>query len=141
MDKFIHIRSNRFLPLPDEEVEMVNEGMYGKALAIFLQEELQKLRYDVPFYCCEDWGWWIELIGFPFTFGVCIYSGNRNEESMEYALADGALSNKKWSWRKFRFIETQSHSDELFRDLQKIIENNDGIEMIGISEDFPIEKF
>jgi hypothetical protein len=140
MDKFIHIKSDKFLPLPDEEKEMVNEGMYGKALAIFLQEELKKLGYNAPFYCCEDWGWWIELKDFPFTFGVCIYSSDKKEELMEYALADGVLTKKKWSWKKFGFIETLSYSEKLFNDLQTIVENNDGIELIGISEDFPIDK-
>jgi hypothetical protein len=140
MDKFIHIKSDRFLPLPDEENEMVNEGMYGKALSVFLQEQLKKLGYDAPFYCCEDWGWWIELKGFPFTFGVCIYSSDRNEEIMEYAVTDGALTKKKWSWKKFGFIETEFYSEKLFHDLQAIVEKNDGMEMIGISDDFPIDK-
>jgi hypothetical protein len=140
MEKFIHIRSDRFLPLPGEEEEMVNEGMYGKALALFLREALEKRGYEAPFHCAEDWGWWVELKGFPFAFGVCIYSGDGNAEVMEYALADGAVADRKWSWRKFAFIETRSHAETLIRDLLSIVEDHDGMVLIGVSEAFPIEK-
>ena len=33
MDRFIHVRSKKFPILPGEKEELVNEGMYGKALA------------------------------------------------------------------------------------------------------------
>ena len=36
MSKFIHIRSAKFPVLPGEREELVNEGTYGKALAIYL---------------------------------------------------------------------------------------------------------
>ncbi len=38
--------------LPGEERDMVNEGMVGKALALHLQERLQRSGYDAPFICC-----------------------------------------------------------------------------------------
>ena len=66
---FIHIKSSKFPILPGETDELVNEGMYGKALAEYLQDKLAARAYDVPFVCCEDWGWWVELKAAPFTLG------------------------------------------------------------------------
>jgi hypothetical protein len=48
MEKFIHIRSAKFPILPGEKEELVNEGMYGKALAQYLQEKLRERGYDAP---------------------------------------------------------------------------------------------
>ena len=72
MDKLIHIRSAKFPILPGEREELVNEGMYGKALAQYLQGKLRERGYAAPFICCEDWGWWVELKAAPVAFGVCI---------------------------------------------------------------------
>jgi hypothetical protein len=57
MGKFIHIRSSKFPILPGEKEELVNNGMYGKALAEYLQAKLRNRGYDAPFVCCEDWSW------------------------------------------------------------------------------------
>ena len=70
MDKFIHIRSPKFPILPGENEELVNEGMYGKAAAEYLQLKLRERGYEVPFVCCEDWGWWVELKNAPFECAV-----------------------------------------------------------------------
>jgi len=56
---FIHIKSEKFPVLPGEDAELVNEGTYGKALAQYLEARLRERAYEVPTYCCEDWGWWI----------------------------------------------------------------------------------
>lgn len=138
MEKFIYIKSKRFLPLPNEDEELVNDGMYGKALSIYLQEELKACGYDVPFFCCEDWGWWVEIKSFPFVLGFCIYSGEKNKEEMEYAISDGAISEKKWNWRKFRFIDTAPYVKKLIHDVLKILQRTEGITFIDIKENFPI---
>lgn len=70
LNPFIHIQSAKFKILPGEEEEFVNEGTYGKSLAEYLQAQLTQYGYDVPFFCCEDWGWWIELKGQPFVLGL-----------------------------------------------------------------------
>ena len=38
MGNFIHIRSSKFPILPGEKEELVNDGMYGKALAEYLRK-------------------------------------------------------------------------------------------------------
>ncbi len=54
---------SRFGILPGEREELVNDGMWGKALAVYLQEKLRERGWDVPLVCCEDWGWWVEVAG------------------------------------------------------------------------------
>ena len=46
MGKFIHIRSAKFPILPGEKEELVNEGMYGRALAEYLQARVRDRGYE-----------------------------------------------------------------------------------------------
>jgi hypothetical protein len=137
MDKFIHIRSTRFPILPGEEEELVNEGMYGKALAQYLQARLAVRGYDAPFVCCEDWGWWVELKGAPFAFGVCIYSAPAENGPTEFVCTDGATAARKWSWSQFRFIDTAPWAEKLHEDLLAIFQADRDVEVVGVSEEFP----
>ena len=137
MNRFIHIRSAKFPILPGEEKELVNEGMYGKALALYLQEKLKERGYNAPFFCCEDWGWWIELKDAPFVFGVCIYCGQEHGELLDLFCTDGATSAKKWSWRKFRFIDTAPWAEKLFADLVSIFQVDPEIHIVSTTLDSP----
>ena len=60
MPTFLHIRSAKFPILPGEREEVLNPGTFGKAFAQYLQHELVRLGYRIPFVCSEDWGWWVE---------------------------------------------------------------------------------
>lgn len=71
---FIHIKAPKFPVLPGEEQELVNPGTYGKALAQYLETRLTERAHAVPFICCEDWGWWVEVKGLPFVTGVRVYA-------------------------------------------------------------------
>jgi len=140
MGKFIHIRSAKFPILPGEKEELVNEGMYGKALARYLQEKLSERGYHVPFFCCEDWGWWVELKNAPFVFGVCIYCGPEEDRPLNLFCTDGATAAKKWSWRKFRFIDTTPWAAKLHDDLVSIFRADSDIEVISTSLDSPFAE-
>lgn len=135
---FHHIRSSKFPILPGEEEELVNEGMYGKALAQYLQLKLLERGYEAPFICCEDWGWWVELKGAPFAFGVCIYSSPAEGSSLtEFVCADGALGSRRWSWRRFRFIDTIPYVRKLDQDLQAIFAADPDVEIVAVTDEFP----
>jgi hypothetical protein len=69
--------------LPGEDDELVNEGTYGKALAQYLEAKLKERGYDVPFICCEEWEWWGQIRGQPFTLGLCVYGGPSLSEAQE----------------------------------------------------------
>lgn len=138
MSKFIHIKSAKFPILPGEQDEIVNDGMYGKALAEYLQTKLKMRGYQSPFCCCEDWGWWVDLRGFSIPFGVCIYSGTRHDDGVsEYACTDGARAKRQWSWKRFRFVDTQPMAEQLQQDLLTIFQADRNIVIIGTSDNYP----
>jgi hypothetical protein len=139
MDKFIHIRSAKFPILPGEKEELVNEGMYGKALAQYLQVKLGERGYNAPFICCEDWGWWVELKAAPFTFGVCIYCGPEREGPLDLYCTDGATAPKKWSWRRFRFVDTTHYVTKSHNDLVSIFRDDHDVQVLATDLDSPFE--
>ena len=137
MDKFIHVRSKKFPILPGEKEELVNEDMYGKALAEYLQTKLRDRDYEAPFIACEDWGWWVELKAAPFTFGVCICCGPVTEGPLDLFCTDGATGPRKWSWRRFRFVETAPWVEKLHEDLVSIFRADSEVETLSTSLDSP----
>ena len=97
---FIQIKASKFPVLPGEREELVNDGMYGKALAQYLQAKLVDLGYNAPFICCEDWGWWVELRGAPFVFGVCIYSRVGEDGPVDFVCTAGGIWTTKMELEK-----------------------------------------
>jgi hypothetical protein len=134
---FLRVRSAKFTIMPGEDDDLVNEGMYGKSLAIYLQQELTKQGYEVPFYCCEDWGWWVELKGYPYTFGVCIYGQKLESGELDLYVTDGAVSNRVWSWRKFRFLDISETVAKLHHDLVIIFRNDPEVRLLATDLDSP----
>lgn len=134
---FIHIRSSKFPILPGEDEELVNEGMYGKSLALYLQAALRQRDYEVPFVCCEDWGWWVELKSPPVKSGVCIYACPAANQPVDFVCTDGAVKKKQWSWKKLGFVDTSAWIDQLHRDLVDIFQADCDVEIIAISDEFP----
>ncbi|HBE67084.1 MAG TPA: hypothetical protein DDW52_02945 [Planctomycetaceae bacterium] len=138
MPPFIHVRSPMFPRLAGEKEETVNEGTYGKALAEYLEKGLSAAGYSVPFSCCEDWGWWVEIKGAPFAFGVCIYSYEREgSDLIDYYLCSGATSENVWSWRKLRWLPTGERSGRLHRDLVRLFSEDTNIELLATDLDGP----
>ena len=135
---FIHIRSGKFPKLPGEDEELINEGMYGKALASYLQSGLRSKGYDVPGFCCEDWGWWVGLKGFSSMQGACIYCIAQRDEIQEYCVCVGTGPGRKWSWKRFRFIDTTAEVKRLDNDLRSLFTNDPEIEVLGFPENPPL---
>ena len=140
MEKFIHIRSAKFPIQPGEKEELVNEGMHGKAIARYLQDKLRGQGYDAPFFCCEDWGWWLQLKGTPFTFGVCIHYWPESDRPYDLFCTDGVTSRKKWSWSKFRTIDTTPWVAKLHEDLVAIFRADPEIELVSTNLDSPFPR-
>lgn len=138
MGKFIRIKSSKFPILPGEKEELVNKGTYGKALAEYLQARLIDRDYDAPFVCCEDWGWWVELRGAPFGFGVCVYSAPEEDGPVDFVCTDGATGPRKWSWKRFRFVCTLPWVEKLHADSMAIFQADEDVEIVGISDEFPL---
>lgn len=137
MNKFIYLKSAKFPILPGEEEELVNDGMFCKSLALYLQDKLKGLGYNAPFICCEDWGWWVELKAAPFAFGVCIYSFSGDDPVREFVCTDGTTGPKEWSWKRFRFVDTSPWVKTLNEDLLKIFQADVDVQIVGITDEFP----
>jgi hypothetical protein len=137
MDDFIYIKSTKFPILPGEKNELVNAGTYGKALAEYLRVKLSDQGYVSPFVCCEDWGWWVELSGAPFVSGVCIYSRAQNDQLVDFVCTCDPNKGRRWSWRKFRFVDTSSWTLKLHNDLLQIFQSDEDVQIVGTYKEFP----
>ena len=135
---YLHIKTERFQKETDEDAGLVNPGMYGSELAKFIQNALVKIGYTVPYYCNEDWGWWVEIKGFPHLMGLCIY-GRSEEDGVirEYVICSGVTDNVAWSWRKFKRVNTVIVVNKLMDDTENILKNTDGVSSAIRENDMP----
>ncbi len=138
-NQFIHVRSTKFRILPGEEDELVNEGMYGKSLALYLQSKLAENGYKTPSVVCEDWGWWVEVAEIDFTCEIGVY-GMQMVDTDELDLCVTILTpkGKKWSWGKFRSIDTTPAVERLHQKLLQIFNADEEVAFVCESPDFPL---
>lgn len=134
----IEIHTQKFPILEGEEDELVNEGMYGKALCQYLQMELPKVGIEVPSYVCEDWGWWIDVKDNDFAMGLCVYSHSLVENQPEkYAIMSSITKGKKWSWSKWRTIDVTEQVTTIMDRVETIFRNDSEIDHVARHDDFP----
>jgi hypothetical protein len=134
----IKIKTDKFPILEGEEEEIVNDNMYGKALCLYLERELPKLEIKVPFFCNEDWGWWLEVEDGDYSMALCIYSdpdADGNPES--YAIMPSVREPKKWSWSKFRKIDVSAKVLKLMNKVADLFSKDKEITEISRHDDFP----
>ena len=134
----LHLKTAKFPIMDGETNEMVNERTYGKAISLHLKDSLSRLGYSVPFICCEDWGWWVEITNFPFVLGLCIYCWE-NEPGMiaEYAIMSSIRDERKWSWTKFRMVNTVEIVGGIMDDVENVMRSDKDIQVIGRLDHFP----
>ena len=148
--------------MENESDVLCNDGIYGKALSEYLQFQLEKLGYSVPWVVCEDWGWYVpaELAG--FRMALCVYGFPReNDETATaiYAKQGGPPTEpnrqpagiplslcvqvdtqprKYWDWRRFRRIDRSELVAKLNRDLLTVLQNDSNIKVVRCVDAFPI---
>lgn len=133
--EFVQIESDKFPIQPGEDEEIVNDGMYGKALAEYLQKEMVKIGYDAPSFCAEDWGWWLGVSKDNYKSGLCIYCTSEPPALKTYAICEEAQSFTKWSWSKFKKISYEKEILQLRADLMSVFKNDPDIKVIRVSDD------
>lgn len=132
----IEIRTRKFPILDGEKEEIVNEGIFGRAICIYLKERLLAKGLKVPFFCAEDWGWWLEVEDGDFKMGLCIYSDPDFQDfPQRYAIMSSLDSGKKWSWSKFRFIDISDQILKIFATVENIFCEDPEIESVRRHED------
>ena len=88
--------SNLFSVEPGEDEE-INPGRYGRQLALWLREQLEKRGYNVEPVIAEDWGRCLMLSRKPFLLWVAC--GNVDESMEEDS------SNNRIIWHCFPSAE------------------------------------
>ena len=134
----IAIETKKFPVLEGEDEEIVNEKMYGKALCKYLEHNLPEIGIKVPFFCAEDWGWWLEVEDSDFKMALCIYSDPDTKHNPErYAILPSIDSEKKWSWKKFRTFDLSMNVLKIIDDLEKLFREDTEIKTVTRHDDLP----
>ena len=132
---YLNIRTSKFPILEGEEDEITNPGTYGKAFAEYLKKNLGKRGYDVPFICCEDWGWWVE-VKLPLKI-IGLICGRAHDENTEcnFFCSPSPDKNRVWSWSKFRMVDIGHDLSRLISDLKQIFTDDPEIEFLGETDE------
>ena len=134
----VAIETKKFPILEGEDDEIINERMYGKALCKYLEHNLPKTDIKVPFFCAEDWGWWLEVEQNNFKMALCIYSDpDAQRDPEKYAILPSITSEKKWSWFKFKNIDVSKNVLNVIDVLEKLFKEDNEIKSVTRHDDFP----
>jgi hypothetical protein len=134
------IDSKKFPVLPGEEQEITNERMYGKALCQYLHDALPLAGIDVPMYCNEDWGWFLEVQRGSFKMGLCIYSDpDAAGDPERYALVPSIHQAKKWSWSKFKKVDVSREVLELINVVERVLESDADVTVVRRLDDYAFD--
>ena len=135
----ILIETSKFPVLEGEEAELVNEGMYGKALCLYLEKELPQLNFNVPSFCCEDWGWWVTVNSGKFEMGLCIYSDpDSGDQPTRYAIMSSITEGEKWLWSRFRKIDMSQDVTQIMDAVEKLFNEDSEITQVSRHDDYPL---
>jgi hypothetical protein len=117
------IRTSKFPPMPGEDDELVNEGMYGKALALHLGRELatRGIETDEPF--AEDWGWHLGVKDPRLS----AFLGIGMVDDDEYVVFIEPSRDQIFRW--FRFVDARPLRTRLAEALLDIFDEDADIEL------------
>lgn len=136
----IVIKTDKFPILEGEDEEIVNEGMYGKALCMYLEEKIPTIGLEAPFYCNEDWGWWFEVKEGEFTLPLCIYSdpeGAPEVNPKQYVILSSITNETKWSWRKFRKVNVSKSVTSIMDAVEELFLRDSQITEVKRLDEYP----
>ncbi len=135
---WLKIETDKFPILPGEEDEVVNEGMYGKALCTYLEKELPKFGVQVNFYCSEDWGWWVDVTEQGLNMGLLIYGHTVVGVSPEqYAIGSSIQESPKWFWKKFKKIDVTDKVTALMDKVENALDFDEEIFTVERFDEYP----
>lgn len=136
---FLLIETDKFPALPGEDAELVNPGLYGKALCRYLEAELPKAGIEVLFFCNEDWGWWVEVVRGGFKMGLLIHSDPEADgDPRRYVLAPDIQKARRWSWSRFRMVDVSRDVLALMDAVESVFANDSDIAAVSRHDDYPL---
>jgi len=87
----LEFESSAFAVTPGEDEE-TNPGVYGKALARWLVEQLRAAGFSVGDVTAEDFGWCVPVASEPHALYVaCASTGKRPDQWRVFAFAEGGV--------------------------------------------------
>jgi hypothetical protein len=86
----LEFESSAFAPLPGED-EATNPGVFGKALAQWLGNQLRRAGVATGEVIAEDFGWVIPVKNGPYFLRVACSSGEKPNGWKAFAFAEGGL--------------------------------------------------
>ncbi|HKY19814.1 MAG TPA: hypothetical protein VJM31_01230 [Vicinamibacterales bacterium] len=87
----LEFESSAFAVTPGED-EATNPGIYGKALAHWLAEQLSAAGFSPGAVIAEDFGWCVPLKSEPHSLYVaCASTGEQSDHWRVFAFAEGGL--------------------------------------------------
>jgi len=138
MPTFLQVRASKWPVLDGEDQEICNPSTYGQAFAEYLEAKLGEIGYEVPFSCCEDWGWWVEINLPVRRIGLCCYRDHDENTECDFVCSTSPPENRAWSWKRFRFVDLSEEFERLTTDLKAIFDQDPEVEYIGEFPEFPL---
>ncbi len=159
---FIEIDAPHLCVMEHESAELCNDGIYGKALAEYLQTKLTAQGYNVPSVVCEDWGWYVPAEIDGFRMAICVYGFPRQSDETAAAIyakhggppqdacsepagiplslcvTVGTQPRRYWDWRRFRRIDRSGVIAKLNQDLVSILDSDSKITIVRSTDEFPL---
>lgn len=133
----VKIETTKFPVLDGEEDELVNEGMYGKSLGLYLKDSLPEIGIKTNGLVCEDWGWWLDVESGSFKMGLCLYCDPDSDgDPKAYAILPSIQSAEKWSWKKFGKIDQSQPVVEIMNKIASLLESDHEISKVSRHDDF-----
>ena len=126
------IKTTKFPLLKGEKEQLVNDGMVGKVLCAYLQEGLPSAGMQVPFFCNEDWGWWLQTERSGFSLGVWVYPDPDADTDLYcYALLPSLQAPWQWAWSRFRRIDRSEDVMAVIAALEQIFTRDPDIHAVS----------
>lgn len=86
----LEFESSAFTIVPGEDEE-TNPGIYGKALALWLGEQLRAAGIPAVEVIAEDFGWCVPVESKPHALYVVCASGETSDQWRVFAFAEGGV--------------------------------------------------
>jgi hypothetical protein len=87
----LEFESSAFAVAPGEDEE-TNPGIYGKALASWLAEQLRSAGFSTGDVIAEDFGWYVPVASEPRSLYVaCASTGERPDQWHVFGFAEGGV--------------------------------------------------
>lgn len=131
MRTHLEFRSPEFPAYPGEEDE-INPGIFGRRLAEFLRDSLDRMGREPGEIYAEDWGWVVPLHhdAFPLWIGCAIYDP---PDCFLVFIEPSKPFVRRW----FRRIDTTEAVEDLARALETALSEASGVTELCWRTDAP----